>query len=86
MIATEQAFQLPQAPKTLEESGIGIDIVLELVAKTLYMTGELTGNELAARLGVRFTVIEPSLDLLKREHLCEIAGGSTLGAPSYRYI
>ena len=32
-----------------------------------------------------FSVIEPAIDALKTQHLCEIVGGSSLGAPSYRY-
>jgi predicted ATPase with chaperone activity len=76
---------MPSAPQTLEQTGVGMDIVLELVAKTLYMVGELTGNELAARLGVHYTVIEPGLDLLRRDRQCEIVTGSVLGGPSYRY-
>jgi hypothetical protein len=85
MIAAEPAFHVPLAPETLEQTGVGMDTVLELVAKTLYVAGELTGNELAARLGVRFAVVESALDLLKAERHCEVAGGAVLGAPSYRY-
>jgi hypothetical protein len=61
------------------------DLVLQIVAKTLHLAGELTGVDLAARLGVPFSVVEPALDLLKREHHLEIAGGSIVGAPSYKY-
>src|SRR5262249_5482723 len=68
-----------------EETGVGLDMVIEVTAKTLYTAGALTGNELASRLGVRFAVLEPALDLLKHERLCEVARGSVLGAPSYLY-
>jgi predicted ATPase with chaperone activity len=75
----------PWAPKTVEEAGLSQDLVMQLVAKTLHLAGELKGVDLAARLGVPFSVLEPSLDLLKRDRLCEIVGGAILGAPSYRY-
>jgi len=75
----------PTAPSTLEETGVSLDLVLQLALKTLHFTGELTGNELASRLGVRFAVVEPAIELLKSQHHCEIVGGSMLGASSYKY-
>ncbi len=76
---------IPLAPERLEDTGVSSDLVFQLVTKTLHLAGELTGSELAARLGVSFAVVEPALTLLKRDHHCEIAGGTHLGAPSYLY-
>ncbi len=45
---------VPAAPRTLEESGLNIDLVTQLVLKTLHLAGTLTGLELAARLGLQF--------------------------------
>ena len=42
--------QHPTAPTTIEEAGLNIDLVLQLALKTLFFAGQLTGNELAARL------------------------------------
>jgi hypothetical protein len=75
----------PPAPASLEESGLSLDLVLQLVLKTLHFTGDLTGTDLAKRLGVRFGVIEPALEALKAQHHCEIAGGSMIGGAAYRY-
>ena len=85
VMTTEATISMPVAPLTAEDTGVGSDLILQLVAKTLHFGGELSGTELASRLGVRFQVIEPTLDFLKRERQCEIAGGALLGSPSYRY-
>jgi predicted ATPase with chaperone activity len=87
MIASSSpiAAVCPPAPRTLEETGLNIDLVTQLVLKTLHLAGTLTGIELANRLGVNFAVIEPSLDALKWQHHCEVAGGTMLGGPAYRY-
>jgi predicted ATPase with chaperone activity len=69
----------------VEETGLSSDLILQIATKTLHIAGDLTGTELAARLGVPFQVIEPSLDLLKRDRHCEITGGALLGPPSYTY-
>jgi hypothetical protein len=75
----------PAAPATLAESGLSLDLVQQLVLKTLHFAGDLTGTDLSKRLGVRFAVIEPALEFLKAQHHCEIAGGSLLGGAAYRY-
>jgi predicted ATPase with chaperone activity len=82
---TSQVVDYPPAPRSLEESGLSLDLMIQLVLKTLHLAGELTGGELAKRLGVRFQVVEPALSMLKLERHCEIVGGSMLGTASYRY-
>jgi predicted ATPase with chaperone activity len=73
------------APATLEETGLSLDLVTQLVLKTLYFSGELSGTELARRLGLAFTVFEPAVEFLKVQRYCEIVGGSILGGSSFRY-
>ena len=75
----------PAAPHTFEDSGLSKDLLLQLALKTLHFAGELTGSEMAQRLGVSFSVIEPALDLVKAQHHCEIVGGALLGGASFRY-
>ena len=85
MITTEAGFAPPPAPQSLEATGLSADLILQIVTKTLHLAGELSGTELSERLGVSFQIVEPALALLKREHHCEISGGSVLGGPSFRY-
>jgi hypothetical protein len=80
----ETGMPLP-APQTLEESGLNVDVLVQLLVKTLHFAGELSGIELSERMGLCFSVIEPGIDFAKSQHLCEIVGGTSLGAPSYRY-
>ena len=81
----EPTLAHPKAPTTLEEAGLSLDLVMQLTLKALHFAGDLTGNELARRMGVKFGVIEPAIELIKAQRQCEIAGGSMLGGPSYRY-
>ncbi len=76
---------IPPAPQTIEAAGVSFDLVMQLVAKTLHFSGGLAGTELALRLGVPFSLVEPCLELMKRERHVEITGGGLLGPPSYRY-
>jgi len=73
------------APITLEEAGLSLDLVTQLALKTLYFAGELSGADVARRLGVHFGVVEPALEFLKVQHHCEVVGAAIVGGPSYRY-
>jgi hypothetical protein len=75
----------PPAPRTLEEAGLTQDFVTQLLLKVMHFGSDYTGLDLARRVGLDFSVIEPVLEFLKQSHQCEVAGGTSLGAPSYRY-
>ena len=76
---------VPAAPRTLDEAGLSVDLVTQLALKTLHLAGTLSGLELAARLGLLFPVVEPSLDELKWQHHVEIVAGAAIGGAAYRY-
>lgn len=75
----------PPAPRTAAEAGLTEDVLTKLALKHLYSAGDLVGTDLATRLGLEFSVIEPVLDPLRLTHQLEIVGAAMLGAPSYRY-
>ena len=92
MISTTAAAQLPAAltdmplaPSTYQEAGLTLDVLIQLSLKMLHFAGELTGSDLARRLGVNFSVVEPALDALKTQRQVEIGGGTMMGRSSYRY-
>jgi hypothetical protein len=80
-----QVLPHPSAPVTPEETGLSLDLLLQLTLKHLHFAGELTGSELARRLGLRFSAIEPAVHALKAQHQVAIVGGAMLGPASYRY-
>jgi predicted ATPase with chaperone activity len=84
MTAERQATLELIAPATLEDAGLSPDLVSQLVLKTLHFAGELTGTELARRLGLPFRAIEPIVAAAKQQYHVEIFGGA-LGSHSYRY-
>ncbi len=81
----ERVLDHPAAPRTLAEAGLSLDLVLQLVLKTLHMSGDLIGTELGRHLGLRFPVIEPALAELRDARHVEVASGSMLGPSSYEY-
>ncbi|MEQ1726823.1 MAG: ATP-binding protein [Vicinamibacterales bacterium] len=75
---------MPAAPKTLEDTGLAPELIYQILTRTMHVTGANTGTELASKLGVAFAVIEPIIDILKRDRHLEIAGGA-IAPPSYVY-
>ncbi len=75
----------PQAPVTLAETGLSEGLVAQLALKTLNFSGDLTGTELAGRLGLRFTAVADALESLREQRQAEVVGGSMLGPSSYTY-
>jgi hypothetical protein len=75
----------PPAPATLAQAGLSHELVTQLLLKHLHYGSDVTGQDLAHRLGLEFTVIERVLETLRFTHLCEVAGGSVVGGPSFRY-
>jgi energy-coupling factor transporter ATP-binding protein EcfA2 len=75
----------PPAPATLAAAGLSHELVLQLLLKHLHFGADFTGQDLARRVGLEFTAIEPVLETLRFTHLCEVAGGSVIGGPSFRY-
>ena len=74
----------PRVPTTLEQAGLSQDLVTQLILKLLHFGADQTGSEIARRLGLEFSVIEPALEFLKRSHQCEVFGG-VVGGPTFTY-
>jgi predicted ATPase with chaperone activity len=83
--AAPEVVPFPVAPHSVEESGISLDLILQLALKSLHFSGELSGSDLSRRLGLEFQVIQPALDLLKTQQQISIVGGGFVGGASYRY-
>ncbi len=77
--------RLPKAPMTVEDTGLSFDLLEQLALKTLHFAGELSAAGLATRLGLLHSVLEPVLQHLKREYLCDVWGGGEMGGPSFIY-
>src|SRR5258708_7453403 len=87
MTTTETPASLlhPIAPLTLADTGLTEEFVTDLVLKTLHGAPGLSGADVAKRVGLGFTIVEPALESLKTQRHCEIIGGTTMGGSAFRY-
>ena len=58
----------PAVPASIEDVGISSSAIEQLILKHLYFRGEMLGRELAVQLGLPFSLIDPLLEDLKRQH------------------
>jgi predicted ATPase with chaperone activity len=77
--------EAPSAPESLQESGLTLPFLNDLILKTLYSRGASLGIDLAKCLCLPFKVIEESLRFLKDDKLVEVNGGDLIGRVSYRF-
>jgi predicted ATPase with chaperone activity len=77
--------EAPSAPESLQESGLRLTLVSDLLLRTLYVRGSMLGLDLARFVCLPFKVIEEALRFLKDEKCVEVAGGDLIGRVSYRF-
>ena len=85
MVIDVEQVKRPVAPSSVEGTGLELGVLADLALKTLYFAGNVSGNEVAARLGLSVGVTTDVLDFLRREHLCEVTGGTGRSQGTLRY-
>src|SRR5271165_4777853 len=77
--------EAPSAPENLQQTGLSIGFLNNMILRTLYVRGGMLGLDLAKLLCLPFKVIEESLGFLKNEKAVEVLGGDLIGRISYRF-
>ncbi|MGL4550827.1 MAG: ATPase [Gemmataceae bacterium] len=79
------APEAPSAPETLQQTGLTLGFLSDMVLRTLYVRGGMLGLDLGRLLCLPFKVLEEALGFLKHEKCLEVAGGDLIGRISYRF-
>ena len=62
----------PPEPDSLEDTGLSEGCIEHLILNTLYFRGELYGQDLSTALGLRYSVIQDTLESLKLRHFAQV--------------
>jgi hypothetical protein len=73
---------IPPVPESIEETGVSPSLVEQLILKYLYFRGELLGRDIAATLGLKFSLIDEQLETLKRQHYVGVKKSLGMGNSS----
>src|SRR5713101_6460160 len=77
--------EAPAAPETIQEAGLALTFLNDLILRTLYTRGGMLGLDLARLLCLPFKVMEEGLRFLKDDKCLEVVGGDLIGRVSYRF-
>ena len=77
--------EAPSAPETLEQTGLTLGFLSDMLLRTLYVRGGMLGLDIARLLCLPFKVIQEALAFLKHEKCIEVAGGDLIGRISYKF-
>jgi len=64
---------LPPAPKSVRDTGVAQQMLVELIAKALVLGGKTSLQALTARLHLSINVLREVLDFMVAEHVAEVA-------------
>jgi len=64
--------QLPESPRSIEETGLSFQFLVELITKTLFLRGQVRLQDLIKSTKLSMAVLEPVLAFLRTEYLCEV--------------
>lgn len=78
--------QLPARPRSIEDTGLSLSYISDLVVRALYLMGEMTGQQLVELLHLPYdNIIDQAITYLRREQMMEIKGSGGIGEQAYRY-
>lgn len=77
--------KVPVAPKTVEESGLDLSFIADLVMKHILHMGEFKLSDLEESIKLPAPVLDPAVELLRREKLIEVKGAAEYVKSSYKF-
>ena len=75
----------PDAPETLEETGLGLSFLTDLVLKHVLFRGEFTITDVAASIKLPISIVNAVLEELRREKFIEVKGAPQFTTVSYQF-
>jgi predicted ATPase with chaperone activity len=78
---------LPPPIASFDDVGLNEGFLSDLILKTMYFRGQVTGLEIAEELHLPFqNVVHPVVSYLKLEEMCEVKGSGGVGAGTFQYV
>ena len=62
----------PSAPKTVEETGLDLSFIADLIMKHILFMGEFKLADIADSIKLPISVVDPAVDVLRREKFVEV--------------
>src|SRR3990172_10684743 len=71
-IETSHLGHTPAAPRSVEDTGLNFQFLVDLLLKIMFFGGQLKLKDLSRRSKLPASVIDPLLAFMRAEHWCEV--------------
>src|SRR5512135_2465753 len=75
----------PEVPKTVEETGLDIPFIADLILKHILFMGEFKIVDVAERVKLPNSIVDIALDVLRREKFIEVKGAAEFTRATYNF-
>ena len=83
----EEFFKrVPPAPASVEDTGLDLSFIVDLINKIIVFMGEFSIPIVADRVKLPIPIVDTAMDILRREKFIEVRGADGLQKTSYKYI
>ena len=76
VVKEKRHAHLPPSPRTVEETGLSFQFMVELITKAIFMRGKIRLIDLVCYSKIPVVVLEPLLSFMRNERLCEASRSS----------
>lgn len=75
----------PSAPKSIEDSGLELSFITDLVSKHILFMGEFKLADVVDKVKLPISLVNRVLEVLRREKLVEVKGATTYSTETYTF-
>ena len=75
----------PDAPKTVEETGLDLSFIADLILKHILFMGEFKIADIAEHVKLPNSIVDTALDVLRREKFIEVKGAAEYARATYNF-
>ena len=76
---------LPKAPTSIEDTGLDLSFISDLIMKHILFMGEFTLQAVSEKIKLPIQIIDTAVDMLRREHLVEVKGAGGYAKETYKF-
>lgn len=75
----------PEPPQTVEETGLDLNFIADLILKHILFLGDFTLAELVGRVRLPAPILDLAVEELRREHFVKVKGAALYAKSSYQF-
>ncbi len=86
-VASQQGPWVPPPMRSIEDTGLNLITIADLVIKVMYFGGVMTGAKVADVIKLPYTgIVDQVMEFLKREKFVEVKGQGGLGEAAFQFM